>query len=94
MRRARRAGSARLLAALALVAVAAWALVPTYPDYDAYHHLVWGRELLHGVAPGFEAFAAPTEHPLYLALAALLSLVRRARRPAAGARRRCSASSR
>ncbi|HEV2060713.1 MAG TPA: hypothetical protein VGR11_15280 [Solirubrobacteraceae bacterium] len=63
------------LAALALAAVAAWALAPTYPDYDAYHHLVWGRDLLHGVAPGFEDPFAPTQHPLYLALAAVLSLV-------------------
>ena len=62
------------LAAMLLAAVVAWALVPTYPDYDAYHHLIWGRDLLHGVAPGFETFAAPTEHPLYLALGALLSL--------------------
>ena len=62
------------LAALALAALLAWALVPTYPDYDAYHHLLWGRELLHGDTPGFETFAAPTEHPLYLALCALLSL--------------------
>ena len=62
------------LALLALIAVAGWALVPTYPDYDAYHHLVWGRDLLDGVRPGFEGFAAPTQHPLYLALAALLSL--------------------
>ena len=62
------------LAGLVLAAIAGWALVPTYPDYDAYHHLVWGRELLHGTTPGFETFAAPTQHPLYLALAALLSL--------------------
>ena len=62
------------LVGLALCAVLAWALVPTYPDYDAYHHLVWGRDLLDGVAPGFEAYAAPTQHPLYLALGALLSL--------------------
>lgn len=61
-------------AALALAAVALWALAPTYPDYDAYEHLVWGRDLLRGAAPGFETFAAPTQHPLYLALAALLSL--------------------
>jgi hypothetical protein len=62
------------IAALAVAAVALWALVPTYPDYDAYEHLVWGRDLLHGATPGFETFAAPTQHPLYLALAALLSL--------------------
>ena len=62
------------LAGLALAAVLAWALVPTYPDYDAYHHLIWGRDLLDGVRPGFEDYAAPTEHPLYLALGAGLSL--------------------
>lgn len=62
------------LAALALAAVLGWALVPTYPDYDAYHHLVWGRDLLAGATPGFEDYAAPTQHPLYLALGALLSL--------------------
>ncbi|HEV7804573.1 MAG TPA: hypothetical protein VGO80_02030 [Solirubrobacteraceae bacterium] len=61
-------------AALALAALLTWALVPTYPDYDAYHHLLWGRDLVRGVQPGFETFAAPTEHPLYLALCALLSL--------------------
>ena len=70
--RQRRTGLA--LAALVLVAVAGWALVPTYPDYDAYHHLVWGRDLLEGAKPGFEDYAAPTPHPLYLALGALLSL--------------------
>jgi len=60
--------------ALVVAAAALWALVPTYPDYDAYQHLVWGRDVMHGLAPGFETFAAPTQHPLYLGLAALLSL--------------------
>ena len=63
------------LAALGVAAVVAWALVPTYPDYDAYHHLIWGRDLLDGSTPGFEDPFAPTQHPLYLALAAVLSLV-------------------
>lgn len=62
------------LGALVLAALAGWALVPTYPDYDAYYDLIWGRDLLHGVAPGFQTPFAPTEHPLYVALAALLSL--------------------
>lgn len=72
--RARVVSERLALAALALAAALLWALLPTYPDYDAYHHLVWGRDLLDGAAPGFEDYAAPTQHPLYLALAALLSL--------------------
>jgi hypothetical protein len=63
-----------VVGALALAAVIAWALVPTYPNYDAYFHLVWGRELLDGSKPTFEAYAAPTEHPLYLVVCALLGL--------------------
>lgn len=62
------------LAALAVAAIVAWALVPTYPDYDAYHHLLWGRDLLGGREPGFEDPFAPTQHPLYLGVAVLLSL--------------------
>jgi hypothetical protein len=68
----------RELAAVAALAVAAailFLVAPTYPNYDAYYHLVWGRELVHGHAPTFEVYAAPTEHPLYLALCALLGLV-------------------
>jgi hypothetical protein len=64
-----------VVGALMLAAVVAWALVPTYPNYDAYYHLVWGRELLDGAKPTFEAYAAPTEHPLYLALCAALGLL-------------------
>ncbi|HEV2752449.1 MAG TPA: glycosyltransferase family 39 protein, partial [Solirubrobacteraceae bacterium] len=63
------------LATGALLALALWWLVPTFPNYDAYFHLVWGRELLEGRAPTFEAYAAPTQHPLYLAVAALLALL-------------------
>jgi hypothetical protein len=55
-----------------LVAVVVWAITRTYPNYDSYYHLVWGRELLHGHAPSFEAYAAPTQHPLYVALCGVL----------------------
>jgi hypothetical protein len=65
------------VAALAAAALALFLAFPTYPNYDAYYHLVWGRELLHGHAPGFEAYQAPTEHPLYVALCALLGLLGR-----------------
>jgi hypothetical protein len=60
---------------LALAAVLWWLLVPTYPAYDAYWHLVWGRELMGGELPSFEVYAAPTQHPLYVVAAALLGLV-------------------
>jgi hypothetical protein len=63
-----------VVGALAVAAVLAWALVPTYPNYDTYYHLVWGRELLHGTKPTFTAYAAPTEHPLYIALCAVAGL--------------------
>jgi hypothetical protein len=66
----------RAVGVLALAAaVVWWLLVPSYPNYDAYYHLVWGRELLDGLKPSFEAYAAPTEHPLYVAWCALLGLV-------------------
>lgn len=71
MRRAERVAGVALLAA----AVLGWLLVPTYPNYDAYYHLVWGREILDGLKPSFDAYAAPTEHPLYVAYAALVGLV-------------------
>jgi 4-amino-4-deoxy-L-arabinose transferase-like glycosyltransferase len=60
---------------LALAGVVVWALVPTYPNYDAYYHLDWGREIVSGHLPTFEAYQAPTEHPLYLALCAVLGLL-------------------
>jgi hypothetical protein len=63
-----------LVGALAAVAVLFWALVPTYPNYDAYYHLVWGREIVAGHLPTFEAYQAPTQHPLYLALCAFFGL--------------------
>lgn len=37
---------------------------PTYPNYDSYYALLWARELWDGQAPVFDAFRAPTEHPL------------------------------
>jgi hypothetical protein len=64
-----------VVAALAAAALVAALLVPTYPNYDTYFHLVWGRELVHGMKPDFEAYAAPTEHPLFIALCAVVGLV-------------------
>ena len=48
---------------------------PTYPNYDSYYSLLWGREVLDGQAPYFEGFRVPTEHPLAIAAGAVLSLL-------------------
>lgn len=70
-RRAEAAGALAVLAAGLLV----WALAPTYPNYDSYWHLVWGRELLDGHTPSFETYAAPTKHPLWVLVATTLGLI-------------------
>src|SRR4051794_26666225 len=48
---------------------------PTYPNYDSYYSLLWGREVLGLHSPTFEGFRIPTEHPLAIAAGALLSLL-------------------
>jgi hypothetical protein len=64
-------------AALTLVAVLGWAVVRTYPNYDSYFALDWGRELVAGHRPGYDAYAAPTPHPLWNLVAALAGLAGR-----------------
>jgi hypothetical protein len=64
--------------ALLIVAVAVGTLVyPTYPNYDSYYSLLWGREILHLHLPTFDVYRAPTEHPLGLVFGAALSLLGR-----------------
>src|SRR5215210_7584251 len=63
------------LAGLILGTVAGFAFFPTFPNYDSYYSLLWGREALHGTLPSFDAYRAPTEHPLAIAFGALLALV-------------------
>jgi hypothetical protein len=66
---------ARVAFALLCVAFAVGFFVyPTYPNYDSYYALVWGREVLDLQSPSFEAFRAPTEHPLGVAVGAVLSV--------------------
>jgi hypothetical protein len=60
------------LAALLIAAAIGFAIYPSYPSYDSIYALVWGDELLAGQAPSFEAFRAPTEHPLSIAVSVLL----------------------
>lgn len=81
-------GIARRLLALPADTIALWALAVlcvltvvgfftwvTYPNYDSYYSLLWGREILDGHLPSFEAYRAPTEHPLAVAFGTLLSVL-------------------
>jgi hypothetical protein len=61
------------LAALAIGAVVAWLAFAVLPTFDSLYALVWGREILDGVAPGFADFGAPTQHPLWLGIATVLA---------------------
>jgi hypothetical protein len=60
---------------LSLVAGAAAAFVayPTYATYDTLYSLIWGREVADGVAPSFDAYRAPTQHPLVVLAGVALS---------------------
>jgi hypothetical protein len=65
------------LGVLALATLIGFLVYPTYPNYDSYYSLLWGREVLHGHKPSFDVYRAPTEHPLAIAFGALLSLLGR-----------------
>ncbi len=58
---------------LFLAAIVGFVAYPTYPNYDSYYSLLWGRELVGLDALSFEAYRAPTEHPLAIAFGALLT---------------------
>ena len=36
----------------------------TYPNYDTYYTLVWGKELANWQLPDYDVFRTPTPHPL------------------------------
>jgi hypothetical protein len=63
------------LTALALATLVGFLVYPTYPNYDSYYSLLWGRELLHGIKPSFDGYRTPTEHPLAVLFGAALSLL-------------------
>lgn len=51
-----------------VLALIVWAVAPSSGNYDTVLDLIWARELLDGHAPGFEAYAASTPHPAWLAV--------------------------
>ena len=62
------------LALLVVLAFVGFFVRQTYPNYDSYYSLLWGREILDLQLPSFEAYRAPTEHPLAVVFGAVLSI--------------------
>jgi hypothetical protein len=62
-------------AALCAGALIGYLALPTYPTYDSFYALLWGRDLLHLHLPDFSIYRAPTEHPLAIAFGMLCSIV-------------------
>lgn len=58
--------------AILLITVAVYFILPTYPNYDTYYALIWGRELINGESLSFMAYNAPTQHPLSILFGALV----------------------
>jgi hypothetical protein len=61
-------------AVLCLGALIGYFALPTYPTYDSFYALLWGRDVLHLHLPDFRVYRGPTEHPLAIAFGALCSI--------------------
>jgi hypothetical protein len=61
-------------AVLCLGALIGYFALPTYPTYDSFYALLWGRDLLHGHLPDFHVYRGPTEHPLAIAFGMFCSI--------------------
>jgi hypothetical protein len=61
-------------AAMCVAALVGYFAFPTYPTYDSFYALLWGRDLLHLHLPDFHVYRGPTEHPLAIAFGMLCSI--------------------
>jgi hypothetical protein len=61
-------------AGLCVGALVGFFAFPTYPTYDSYYALIWGRDVLHLQLPLFQVYRAPTEHPLAIAFGVVASI--------------------
>jgi hypothetical protein len=59
---------------MCVLALVGYFAFPTYPTYDSFYALLWGRDLLHLHTPDFHVYRGPTEHPLAIAFGALCSI--------------------
>src|ERR1700692_4388645 len=55
-------------------ALVGYFVFPTYPTYDSFYALLWGRDLLHLHLPDFRVYRGPTEHPLAIAFGMFCSI--------------------
>ena len=62
------------LAVLCVGALVGYFAFPTYPTYDSFYALLWGRDLLHLHLPDFHVYRGPTEHPLAIAFGMFCSI--------------------
>jgi len=62
-------------AAMCIAALIGYFAFPTYPTYDSFYALLWGRDLLHLHLPDFGVYRGPTEHPLAIAFGVLCSII-------------------
>jgi hypothetical protein len=67
-------GARLAFAGLCVAALVGYFAFPTYPTYDSFYALLWGRDLLHLHLPDFSVYRGPTEHPLAIAFGMLCSL--------------------
>jgi hypothetical protein len=61
-------------AVMCVLALVGYFAFPTYPTYDSFYALLWGRDLLHLHTPDFRVYRGPTEHPLAIAFGAFCSI--------------------
>ncbi|HEY4427491.1 MAG TPA: hypothetical protein VGN08_04740 [Solirubrobacteraceae bacterium] len=75
LRRVRAGTWARIgFVAMCVGAVIGYFAFPTYPTYDSFYALLWGRDLLHLHLPDFRVYRGPTEHPLAIAFGVVCSI--------------------
>jgi hypothetical protein len=60
--------------AMCIGALIGYFAFPTYPTYDSFYALLWGRDLLHLHLPDFAVYRGPTEHPLAIAFGMFCSI--------------------
>ncbi len=61
-------------AVMCVAALIGYLAFPTYPTYDSFYALLWGRDLLHLHLPDFSVYRGPTEHPLAIAFGMFCSI--------------------